>query len=366
MDNKEKQRILIVDDEKFYIDVLLNLLQDDYSVNIAKTGELALKRALNNTPPDLILLDVVMPGIDGYEVCRQLKADKRTRDIPIIFLTVKSEVSDEIRGFELGAVDYIAKPMSPPIVMSRVKNHLMLTEARKILENQQAVLKHQVEEQTAEITRTQDVAIYCMASLAETRDKETGNHIRRTQHYVHLLCDYLKNKTAFKEYLDNITIDLLFKSAPLHEIGKVGVPDRILLKKGSLEEDEWHEMKKHPQIGYETLLNTEKQLGRSSFLDIAGEVALTHHEKWDGSGYPQGLKGEDIPIPGRLMALADVYDALISKRVYKDAFSHNKAAELIVSMKGSHFDPRIVDAFEQLKDEFKAIAERFNDLSANH
>ncbi len=363
MANKEKQRILVVDDETFYIDVLLNLLQDDYHVNIAKTGALALKRALNSTPPDLILLDIIMPGIDGYEVCRQLKADKRTQDIPVIFLTVKSEVSDEVHGFELGAVDYIAKPMSPPIVMSRVKNHLMLNKARKILEDQQAILKIQVEEQTREIIRTQDVAIYCMASLAETRDNETGNHIRRTQHYIRLLCDYLKNNADYKEYLDNKTIDLLFKSAPLHDIGKVGVPDKILLKPGSLDNNEWHEMKKHPQIGYETLLNTEKQLGRSSFLDIAGEIALTHHEKWDGSGYPQGLKGEDIPIPGRLMALADVYDALISKRVYKEAFSHNNAVELIISLKGSHFDPQIVEAFEQLKDDFKLVAERFKDLN---
>ena len=366
MDRKEKQRILIVDDEKFYIDVLLDLLKDDYSVNIAKTGEQALKRVVNNTPPDLILLDIMMPGIDGYEVCRQLKADKCTRDIPVIFLTVKSEVGDEIHGFELGAVDYIAKPMSPPIVKSRVKNHLMLTQARKILQDQQAVLKQQVEEKTREITRTQDVAIYCMASLAETRDNETGNHIRRTQHYIRLLCNYLRDKAGYKEYLDDKTIDLLFKSAPLHDIGKVGVSDKVLLKPGPLNDDEWHEMKKHPQIGYETLLNTEKQLGRSSFLDIAGEIALTHHEKWDGSGYPQGLKAEEIPIPGRLMALADVYDALISKRVYKEAFSHHKSAELIAGMKGSHFDPCIVDAFEQLKDEFKAIAEKFNDLCVDH
>lgn len=354
-------RILVVDDEKFYIDVLVNLLQDDYRVSIAKNGEAALKRAQSATPPDLILLDILMPGIDGYEVCRQLKADERTASIPVIFLTVKSEVDDEVRGFELGAVDYIAKPMSPPIVRTRVKNHLMLTQARKILEDQKEVLKQQVEEQTKEIALTQDVAIYCMASLAETRDNETGNHIRRTQHYMRLLCNTLKSHPNFSHYLDDKTIDFLFKSAPLHDIGKVGVPDKILLKPGPLSPEEWQEMKQHAQIGYEALLRAEKELGSSSFLEVAREIALTHHEKWDGSGYPQGLKGEEIPISGRLMALADVYDALISKRVYKLPFSHEESIKLIVSEKGSHFDPAVVEAFEQLAGEFNKVAEKFKD-----
>lgn len=355
------QRILVVDDEKFYIDVLVNLLQDDYRVSIAKNGEAALKRTLSATPPDLILLDVLMPGIDGYEVCRQLKADERTARIPVIFLTVKSEVDDEVRGFELGAVDYITKPMSPPIVMTRVKNHLMLTQARKILEDQKETLRQQVQEQTQEISKTQDVAIFCMASLAETRDNATGNHIRRTQHYMRLLCDYLKTRPNFSHYLDDKTIDLLFKSAPLHDIGKVGVPDSILLKPGPLTAEEWSHMKKHSAIGYEALLSAEKGLGSTSFLEVAREIALTHHEKWDGSGYPDGLKGEQIPISGRLMALADVYDALISKRVYKDAFSHEKSVELIIKEKGIHFDPEVVEAFEQLSDEFKSIADAFKD-----
>jgi len=359
--NEQMQRILVVDDEKFYIDVLVNLLQDNYRISIAKTGEAALKRAFSATPPDLILLDVLMPGIDGYEVCRQLKDDVRTANIPVIFLTVKSEVDDEMRGFELGAVDYIAKPMSPPIVMTRVKNHLMLAQARRILEDQKNILRQQVQEQTKEISRTQDAAIFCMASLAETRDNETGNHIRRTQHYVRLLCNFLKTRPNFSHYLDDKTIELLFKSAPLHDIGKVGVPDKILLKPGPLTPEEWTHMKKHSAIGCEALLSAEKELGSTSFLEIAREIALTHHEKWDGSGYPGGLKGEEIPISGRLMALADVYDALISKRIYKEAFSHEKSVKLIVAEKGTHFDPEIVEAFELLADEFKAIAETFKD-----
>ena len=354
-------RILVVDDENFYIDVLVNLLQDDYQVSVAKNGQSALKRALSSSPPDLILLDVLMPDIDGYEVCRQLKADSRTQNIPVIFLTVKSEVDDEIKGFDVGAVDYVSKPMSPPIVKSRVKNHLMLTQARCILEDQTKLLEQQVKERTLEICRTQDVAIYCMASLAETRDNETGYHIRRTQHYIRLLSEFLKTHPAFNSYLDEKTISLLFKSAPLHDIGKVGVPDRILLKPGKLDEDEWHQMKKHSQIGHDALYQAEKELGSSSFLEIAREIALTHHEHWDGNGYPNGLKGVDIPVSGRLMAIADVYDALISKRVYKPAFSHENAVKLILEEKGTHFDPDVVDAFEQLQNEFQRIAMTFQD-----
>jgi putative two-component system response regulator len=357
--DKEMPRILVVDDEKFYIDVLVNLLQDDYRVSVAKNGQAALKRAFSSAPPDLILLDVLMPDIDGYEVCRQLKENPKTHDIPVIFLTVKSEVDDEIKGFDVGAVDYISKPMSPPIVKSRVKNHLVLNQARKILQDQTRLLEQQVKERTMEICRTQDVAIYCMASLAETRDNETGNHIRRTQHYVRLLSEFLKTKPAFSDYLDDKTISLLFKSAPLHDIGKVGVPDSILLKPGKLDKDEWLIMQGHSQIGHDALYKAEQELGSSSFLEIARVIALTHHERWDGSGYPQGLKATDIPIAGRLMAIADVYDALISKRVYKEAFSHEKAVELILSEKGTHFDPDIVDAFEQLKDEFQRVAVTF-------
>ncbi len=353
------QRILVVDDETFYIDVLVNLLQEDYRVSIAKNGESALQRAFGSTPPDLILLDVMMPDLDGYEVCRRLKEDDRTVNIPVIFLTVKSEVVDEIRGFEAGAVDYITKPMSPPIVMSRVKNHLLLTHSRKVLEEQTRTLEQQVKERTLEIMRTQDVAIYCMASLAETRDNETGYHISRTQHYVRILSDYLQSHEDFCDYLTRDTIELLFKSAPLHDIGKVGVPDRVLQKPGKLNAEEWQQMKCHPQIGYDALSRAENELGSSSFLQVAKELVLTHHEKWDGSGYPDGLKGADIPISGRLMALADVYDALISKRVYKEAFSHEHAVELILKEKGHHFDPAVVDAFEQLQDDFKLIADKF-------
>ncbi|MGD8931422.1 MAG: two-component system response regulator [Chromatiales bacterium] len=351
----------MVDDESFYLDVLVDLLKERYHVTIAKSGEQALKRAMGLPPQDLILLDVMMPEMDGYEVCRQLKQNKRTSDIPVIFLTVKSEVEDEIRGFEVGAVDYITKPISAPVVLSRVKTHLALTKARKLLENQNLILEQRIRERTLEISRTQDVAIFCMASLAETRDSETGNHIHRTQHYVRLLSEYLKDDPGYREYLDDRTIDLLFKSAPLHDIGKVGVPDRILLKPGNLDEAEWQEMKKHTEYGYEALLRAEEEMGSTSFLKIAREVVLYHHERWDGKGYPRGLMGSTIPVSGRLMAIADVYDALISRRVYKLPYSHDEAVSYILSQRGTRFDPVIVDAFEALQDEFQRIARAFPD-----
>ena len=356
-----RSRILVVDDESFYLNVMVDLLKDHYRVTVAKSGEQALKRAMGSPPQDLILLDVLMPEIDGYEVCRQLKRNKRTADIPVIFLTVKGDVEDEIKGFEVGAVDYITKPMSAPIVLSRVKTHLSLTKARKLLENQNLILEQRIRERTLEISRTQDVAIFCMASLAETRDSETGNHIHRTQHYVRLLSEYLKDYPDYRGYLDDRTIDLLFKSAPLHDIGKVGVPDRILLKPGNLDEDEWQEMKRHTEYGYEALLRAEEEMGSTSFLKVAREIVLYHHERWDGKGYPRGLKGPAIPVSGRLMAIADVYDALISQRVYKLPYSHAEAVSYIMSQRGTRFDPAVVDAFEALQDEFLRIARAFPD-----
>ena len=363
MDNKtnNKPRILIIDDETFYIDVLVDILQDIYSVSIAKTGSEGLQRATGNSSPDLILLDILMSDMDGYEVCRQLKENPETADIPVIFLTIKSEVDDEVRGFKLGAVDYITKPISPPIVLSRVKTHLTLAQSKLFLKKKNHLLEENVAKRTKEIAKTQDVAILCMASLAEARDNETGNHIRRTQEYIRLLSMHLKDHPGYAGFLNDFTIELLYRSAPLHDVGKVGVPDKILLKKGKLDTDEWEEMKKHAVCGYEALVRAEKDIGTTTFLYIAKEITLTHHEKWDGTGYPQGLKENEIPISGRLMALADVYDALISKRVYKEAYSHEKAMRIILEERGAHFDPGIADAFALLQDQFRVVAHRYAD-----
>ncbi len=359
--NEDQAKILVVDDEKFFIDVIVELLNGDYKVSVAMDGQQALRRAQTEPLPDLILLDIMMPDIEGYEVCRQLKENPITRDIPVIFLTVMSEVSDEVKGFELGAVDYILKPISPPVVRARVATHLALNRARRQLAFQNQRLEDKVKERTAELSRTKDVAIYCMASLAETRDAETGKHILRTQNYVRTLALGLKDHPRFSDYLSDEIIEMLYKTSPLHDIGKVGVPDQILLKPGKLDPDEWEEMKQHTVYGHDSLLRAEQVLGTTDFLQMAREIAYTHHEKWDGSGYPRGLKGDEIPVSGRLMAVADVYDALISYRVYKKPIPHEEAVAIIQNSSGSHFDPDIVAQFLVQQEEFRQIAEEHSD-----
>jgi putative two-component system response regulator len=304
----------------------------------------------------------MMPEMDGYEVCRRLKSDVRFWSIPVIFVTALGEVKDEALGLELGAIDYIIKPISPPIVKARVKNHLELKLAKEDLERQKEILEIKVQERTKELAVTQDVTIYAMASLAETRDPETGGHIRRTQDYVRALAEHIRPLPKFRDQLDLTTLNILHKSAPLHDAGKVGVPDSILLKPGRLTEEEFEEMKKHTVYGRDTLASAEGMLGSNSFLRYAREIAYTHHEKWDGSGYPQGTKGEEIPLSGRLMAVADVYDALISKRVYKPPFNHQRAVAIMSEGRGVHFDPDLMDAFLEIEDEFRLIALEFADF----
>jgi putative two-component system response regulator len=359
----EKQTVLVVDDTPDNLTLMSGLLKDKYKVKIANNGERALKVALTGTPPDIILLDIMMPVMDGYEACRQLKANPETRDIPVVFLTAKAEVEDEMKGFELGAVDYITKPISPPIVLARVHTHLQLKKVRDYLKDQNEFLETEVEQRTKEVVAVQEVTILAMASLAETRDNDTGNHIRRTQFYVRALAEKLRNHERFRHLVDNDkTIDLLFKSAPLHDIGKVGIPDHILLKPGRFTPEEFEIMKTHTTLGRDAILAAERRLGLElPFLAYAKEIAYTHQEKWDGTGYPEGLSGDDIPISGRLMAVADVYDALICRRVYKEGMPHDKAVSIICEGKGAHFDPDIVDAFTKIADEFNAIAKRYED-----
>jgi putative two-component system response regulator len=359
----EKQTVLVVDDTPDNLTLMSGLLKDKYKVKIANNGERALKVALTGTPPDIILLDIMMPVMDGYEACRQLKANPETRDIPVVFLTAKAEVEDEMKGFELGAVDYITKPISPPIVLARVHTHLQLKKVQDYLKDQNEFLETEVEQRTKEVVAVQEVTILAMASLAETRDNDTGNHIRRTQFYVRALAEKLRNHERFRHLVDNDkTIDLLFKSAPLHDIGKVGIPDHILLKPGRFTPEEFEIMKTHTTLGRDAILAAERRLGLElPFLAYAKEIAYTHQEKWDGTGYPEGLSGDDIPISGRLMAVADVYDALICRRVYKEGMPHDKAVSIICEGKGAHFDPDIVDAFTKIADEFNAIAKRYED-----
>jgi len=357
-----KKTILLVDDSPDNLVLMNDLLKDLYKVKIANSGEKALRIAATGQPPDLVLLDVMMPEMDGHEVCRRLKADPALCDIPVIFLTAKSEVDDEKLGLDLGAVDYITKPISPPITLSRVRNHLLLKDHADFLRDKNDFLEQEVQARTQEVAAIQDVTILAMASMAETRDQETGNHIRRTQFYVKALAEKLKDHPRFKAVLTETYINLLFKSAPLHDIGKVGIPDRILLKPGRFEPHEFEIMKTHTTLGRDAIEHAERSLGMPvPFLSIAKEIAYSHQEKWDGSGYPEGLAGEAIPVSGRLMAVADVYDALISRRVYKEGMPHEKAVQILIDGRGKHFDPDMLDAFIELQDEFRAIAARFHD-----
>jgi len=357
-----KARILVVDDTpEIRLLVTTILQQAGHAALEAADGVAALEMARQELP-SLVLLDVMMPGLSGHDVCRQLKASPATRDIPIIFLTAMAGTEDEKRGLELGAADFITKPINPPIVLARVATQLQAKAGADFLRNQNQYLETEVQRRTRELAAIQDVTILAMASLAETRDNETGNHIRRTQHYVRVLASALQAHPRFRAQLSDHVVDMLFKSAPLHDIGKVGIPDRILLKPGKFEPHEFEIMKTHTTLGRDAIQHAEDQLGMPvEFLCYAKEIAYGHQEKWDGSGYPLGLAGDAIPLSARIMAVADVYDALISRRVYKEGMSHEKAVDIMHAGRGSHFDPDILDTFLGLLPEFQRIAQQFAD-----
>lgn len=351
-----QRSILIVDDNIENIKVLSKVLEGEgYRIRVATNGEKALE-SLAFQKADIVLLDVLMPGMDGYEVCQRLKEDPHTKDIPVVFLTALSQSGDEKRGLSLGAIDYIAKPFNIDLVKTRVRNILKLKSHQDILENT-------VEERTKELRKTQNIIIETLGIMAEFRDTETGEHIRRTVRYVKMLLEYVESHfdhvEGYEIYEDQI--ELILRSAPLHDIGKVAVPDHILLKKGKLTEDEMTIMKEHTTSGAKIISSIIRQLEDESFLRYAREIALTHHERWDGKGYPQGLKEREIPITGRIMSIADVYDALRAKRVYKPAFSHEEAVKVIRDGRGTQFDPLLVDAFMTMEKNFEAIASKFKD-----
>jgi putative two-component system response regulator len=357
-----KATVLVVDDSPDSLALVGNLLKTSYRVQVASNGVAGLTIAQSDAPPALILLDVMMPGMDGFEVCRQLKTNPATHAIPVLFLTGKTDPQDEEKGLALGAADFIGKPISPAILLGRVATHLALKASADFLRSKADFLEAEVAKRTRDVEAAQDATVLAMSMLAETRDMDTGNHIRRTQHYVKALALRLKNHPHFADRLDARTITLLFKSAPLHDIGKVGIPDRILLKPAKLTPAEFDIMKTHTTIGFDALVQAETAFGGPiAYLRIAKEIALSHQEKYDGSGYPQGLVGEAIPMSARLMAVADVYDALISARIYKEGLPHDRAVQVIFQGRGSHFDPDMVDAFIEIQDEFAAIAAQFAD-----
>ena len=354
--------ILIVDDAAENLLVLSDLLRPQYKVLAATNGEDCLRVAHGPLRPELILLDVMMPGMDGYEVLTRLRDDPLTADIPVIFLTALATIGDEERGLRLGAADYITKPISPAIVLARVRTQLQVKQAADLLKNQNISLEREIARRMAENDLTQQVSIRALAHLAETRDPETGNHILRTQAYVQHLAQTLRRHPRFAAMLNDQYINLLGRSAPLHDIGKVGIPDHILLKPGKLNAEEWAIMQTHAQLGSEAIERAEADIEMPlDFLSLAKEIARWHHEKWDGSGYPDGLSGEAIPLSARLMALADVFDALISPRVYKPPMSFAEARSIIHEGRGKHFDPDIVDAFLADFSVYCAIAERYHD-----
>lgn len=354
--------LLVVDDSPDNLALLGNLLQANYRMLAATSGRRALEIARNQPRPDLILLDVMMPGMDGYAVLATLREDERTRGIPVIFITAMNATRDEEHGLEQGAVDYITKPIRPSIVLARVRTQLELKRARDWLANQNAFLEEEVARRMAENQTIQDVSIHALGCLAEMRDPETGNHIRRTQGYMQALARRLQHHPRFASILSDQVIRLLTKSAPLHDIGKVGIPDHILQKPGKLTPAKWAIMQTHARLGAEAIEHAERDAAKPvAFLALAREIAHWHHEKWDGSGYPDGLAGDAIPVSARLMALADVFDALISSRVYKAQMSFDQARAIIVDGRGGHFDPDVVDAFLAIFDEFTAIAGHYRD-----
>lgn len=334
----EQATILVVDDTPENIDILVGILGNDYKLKVAIDGPKALAVAKRN-PPDLVLLDVMMPGMNGYDVCSELKKDPLTAHVPVIFVTALSEDADETLGFQLGAVDYITKPVSAPIVQARVKNHLALYDQKRLLEQQ-------VQERTHELRETRLEIIRRLGRAAEYKDNETGLHVIRMSNYARLLAIQLGLPERFCE--------LVYNAAPMHDVGKIGIPDAILRKPGKLDAEEWVIMKRHAEFGAEIIGEHPDPL-----LQLSRSIALTHHEKWDGSGYPKGLTGEAIPIEGRIVAVADVFDALTSVRPYKQAWSTADAMAYIEEQAGKHFDPELVRQFREILPQVTDVRDQY-------
>lgn len=365
-DDNDPKNVLVVDDSPDVIDLLSGLLTPQYKVRAAANGETALKILLSEIPVDIVLLDHLMPDFTGIEVLNYLTPSNLLQRIPIIMLTGAEDHLIESKALEMGAVDFIRKPISARVLLARVANHLELSRIRNLLVEQKDFLEAEVNRRVEENQKLQDVTIMSLACLAEMRDLETGNHILRTQHYVRQLALLMRENQRYSKLLTNQYIDLLFKSAPLHDIGKVGIPDRILRKPGPLTEEEMEFMKNHTVFGHDSLVRAEEMMNcRLPFFDVAKQIALCHHEKWDGSGYPRGLKGEEIPFSARLMAIADVYDALVSRRCYKEPVEHEKVIEIIAQLSGEHFDPEIVEVFIEHQVLFHRIALAYQDEPEN-
>ncbi len=347
--------IMIIDDTPANLDLLQILLQErGYSVMAFPRGAMALNAALKH-PPDLIMLDINMPEMDGFEVCRRLKASDSLKHIPVLFISALDATEEKVKAFSVGGVDYVTKPFQIDEVNARVETHIRLVRMQNELMRYNRQLEDLVQEKVKDIEESHHATILAMVKLAENRDDNTGRHIDHTRFLCKILAEKLMSNPDYSKYISGRYVENIYNAAPLHDIGKVGIPDNILLKPGRLTDDEWMIMKRHTLIGAETLLAVHSQHIRNIFINMGISIARSHHEKWDGSGYPEGLKGEDIPLSARIMAIVDVYDALRSQRPYKEAFSHEKSMQIIRSGTGTHFDPDIVDAFHLLAEEIKKM-----------
>ncbi|MDI9239921.1 response regulator [Lysobacter sp. LF1] len=351
--------VLVVDDNPVIRLLLEELLSSSYRVLTAESGSAAFD-LLQRDLPDIVLLDIMLPDCTGFDVCKRLKEDEATRELPVIFLTTMDDVREQARGLELGAVDYVTKPVHPLLLTARLSAHLRAKEAADLLRDREAFLEREVSRRTADTRRAQEVTILALTSLGDARDDETGSHSRRTRNFVRVLAERLKDHPRFASQLDPATRELLVQSAPLHDIGKIGIPDSILRKPGRLTAEEYAVMRTHPMMGRDALQRAEDELGiEVPFLRLAKELAYSHHERWNGSGYPEGRRGDDIPVSARLMAIADVYDALSSRRAYKSGMPHRQVVEFITERRSIDFDPDVTDAFLHTQDEFHAIASEF-------
>ena len=364
----ENYSVLIVDDSEMNRDLLLRRLgKMDLDLSQASNGEEALK-AMKEQSFDLVLLDIMMPVMDGYETLEYMQKNQDTQRIPVIMITALDDVDSAVRCIDMGAVDYITKPFNPTLLKSRVTSCLERKRLNDVEENRRLetelsneYLSEQVREKVREISKSQLAAIFAMSKLAESRDPETGEHLERMREYCKVLSEQLSRMPKYRSIIDREFVDNIYAASPLHDIGKVGVDDSVLLKPGKLNDEEWVQMKLHPVIGAETLREVDRQHPGNSFIKTGIAIAEGHHEKWDGSGYPYGKTGEDIPLVARVLALGDVYDALTSKRCYKDAFSHEKSVSIILEGDGNHFDPDIVLAFKETEMEFQDIRTNFID-----
>ena len=352
--NSDRKTVFLVDDDMVILTIGNEALAETYNVFTINSGVRLLKMLKKNIP-DLILLDVGMPEMDGYETIKHLKADEETRDIPVIFLTARTDGENELHGLSLGAIDYITKPFSIAILLKRIELHLLVESQKRELINFNTNLQKMVEAKTKTVLELQNAVLSTFAELIEFRDGVTGGHIGRTQHYLEILINAILDHNKYKTEISTWNTALILQSAQLHDVGKIAIKDDILQKPGRLTIDEFESIKEHVSFGETVIEKIKGNTTEQAFLEQARVLVATHHEKWDGSGYPRGLKGEEIPLQGRLMAIVDVYDALISGRPYKEAYTHKKAVDIIVEGSGTHFDPTLVDIFLGVSDKFYEV-----------